>query len=355
MAYGRLFTAIATIGAIFMSGAAAAQDWKTTGNSTTATNFLGTINNEPLIVKTDNKERLRILSNGNVGIHATDPTATLAVDGTYAESASPSSGVPVMKLTSGNIEAALQAQNGEAGQNVIEAFDDSKAGVGVLAVSKHGIGVEANLNGGNDSAKKGAAGLSAVQALDFSPSGSYTYGIYAVSDANIAVFGESIHNISAYFEFGNSGGEYCEYAGSSGWNCAYPAAARKHAAAADPRAVLEKLTALPEWRYQLKGETDGAWYLGPTGEDFKAAFDLGGGDSTMIDDANLHGVALTAIAGLDRKLIDDEAKIAALTADNAAMKQTLAEEKNEMASLRAAVDRLARNRPALAVADLTDR
>lgn len=47
-----------------------AQNWSLTGNAGTApaTNFLGTTDAKPLVLRTNNKERLRITTDGKIGI-----------------------------------------------------------------------------------------------------------------------------------------------------------------------------------------------------------------------------------------------------------------------------------------------
>ena len=62
----------------------ATSNWSLTGNSGTnpATNFIGTIDGQPLMIRTSNAERLRIDAAGNVGIGQPNPTAKLNVDGT---------------------------------------------------------------------------------------------------------------------------------------------------------------------------------------------------------------------------------------------------------------------------------
>ena len=61
--------------------------WELTGNAGTnpTANFLGTTDNEPLIIKTNGTEQLRIDVAGNVGIGATTPGASLEVAGTGAK------------------------------------------------------------------------------------------------------------------------------------------------------------------------------------------------------------------------------------------------------------------------------
>jgi hypothetical protein len=61
--------------------------WALTGNAITGTEFLGTTNAQPLVIRTDNTERMRITETGDVGIGTNTPAATLDVNGTVAFSA----------------------------------------------------------------------------------------------------------------------------------------------------------------------------------------------------------------------------------------------------------------------------
>lgn len=62
-------------------GAFPATDWLTSGNGSTTpgTNFLGTNDNLPLNFRTNNIQRMTVLSNGNVGINIATPTSKLHV------------------------------------------------------------------------------------------------------------------------------------------------------------------------------------------------------------------------------------------------------------------------------------
>ena len=65
-----------------VAGAQAQQSWSLTGNPRTnpAQNFLGTRDNQPLAIRTNGAERVRVDTNGNVGIGTTSPSAKLNID-----------------------------------------------------------------------------------------------------------------------------------------------------------------------------------------------------------------------------------------------------------------------------------
>jgi hypothetical protein len=89
----------------------------------------------------------------------------------------------------------------------------------------------------------------------------------------------------------------------------------------DARVVLEKLTALPvrQWRYT--NECVEVKHLGPTAQDFQAAFGLGS-DDTSIGTVDADGVALAAIQGLNRKLTEE---LSRRDAENAELKRSVHE------------------------------
>jgi hypothetical protein len=125
---------------------------------------------------------------------------------------------------------------------------------------------------------------------------------------------------------GVPGPGYCRFNGSGAWDCFSDRNMKEHFRQADPKKVLQQVTDLPEWYYRVKKGNPKARFLGPTAQDFKAAFVLGEGDTT-INTANAQGVALTAIKGLNQKL--DEAlkakdgEIAALKASLVALQDRL--------------------------------
>lgn len=75
----KILLTISSLIAVFSS----AQTWNTTGNNGTnsSTDFLGTIDVQPLIFRTNNSEKVRITLNGSVGVGTDNPTQKLDVNG----------------------------------------------------------------------------------------------------------------------------------------------------------------------------------------------------------------------------------------------------------------------------------
>ena len=92
-----------------------------------------------------------------------------------------------------------------------------------------------------------------------------------------------------------------------------------------PVEVLDKVATLPISTWNYKAMRDGR-HMGPTAQDFHAAFGLGGSDTT-ITTVDPDGVALAAIQGLNEKVESRkqkaESRIQKLEAENAELKARL--------------------------------
>lgn len=96
--------------------------WSLTGNSITGTEFLGTTNNQPLVIRTNNTERMRVTASGDVGIGTTTPLEAVEV---VREGVSPAyvstsyananfAGAFVGRRARGTISAPAAVQSGDA-------------------------------------------------------------------------------------------------------------------------------------------------------------------------------------------------------------------------------------------------
>lgn len=88
----------------------------------------------------------------------------------------------------------------------------------------------------------------------------------------------------------------------------------------DTGQVLEKLAALPISHWTYKSDPLAVQHIGPTAQDFKAAFGLEG-DGKTISAVDGQGVALAAIQGLNRKL---EREVQVLRDENKTLRDHLA-------------------------------
>ncbi len=117
------------------------------------------------------------------------------------------------------------------------------------------------------------------------------------------------------------------------WTNASDEARKHHFEDVEAEWALGRLTDLPvrEWSYRAEGA--GVRHLGPTAQDFYAAFGLGGSDRA-ISTVDADGVALLAIQALERRTRE-------LEAENAALRKRLEDENAEirarMATLEAAL------------------
>ncbi|MGE1048433.1 tail fiber domain-containing protein [Bacillus sp. GMs2/1] len=66
--------------------------------------------------------------------------------------------------------------------------------------------------------------------------------------------------------------------------------------------ILNKLEGMPIQSWSYKDDTSSERHIGPTAQDFHAAFGFNGDDDTHISSIDLQGVALVAIQGLNEKL-----------------------------------------------------
>jgi hypothetical protein len=108
--------------------------------------------------------------------------------------------------------------------------------------------------------------------------------------------------------------------GSGAWESLSDAAAKGGFAPVDGRQVLEQLASLPIGTWFYRGQDPSIRHLGPTAQDFRAAFHLGQ-DGYYISTVDEDGVALAAIQELYRLVRQDQAGTTPLPGDPALRRQ----------------------------------
>jgi hypothetical protein len=106
------------------------------------------------------------------------------------------------------------------------------------------------------------------------------------------------------------------------WTNASDAALKTGFTPVDPAGVLDRVSDMPITSWSYRSEP-GVIHIGPTAQDFHAAFGLGSDDQT-IGTVDADGVALAAIQGLDQQdqVLDQQDQ--ALRAEIASLRQELA-------------------------------
>jgi Chaperone of endosialidase len=104
----------------------------------------------------------------------------------------------------------------------------------------------------------------------------------------------------------------------------------------DARQVLETLAGMPIQNWNYKSDPTSVRHIGPTSQDFQAAFGLNGDDDIHISAVDAQGIALAAIQGLNEKL----------QAENAELRTNLASLEGRLAALESMAQRTAEPSPA---------
>ena len=118
-----------------------------------------------------------------------------------------------------------------------------------------------------------------------------------------------------------SSGTYIN-ASSGGWQNLSDRSTKTNFTPVAPQEILDELAKMPIMKWNYNGQPEANCHLGPTAQDFNAAFGFGAGEGMagkqFLSSMDVDGVALAAIQGLNEKLEQTRA-------ENAEMKQQLAE------------------------------
>jgi hypothetical protein len=286
------------------------------GNAFGTTATLGTTDNQPLNVMVNGTRAMRFEPTGAIapstpnviGGNAANTVlagvsgATIGGGGVYSPTSGPHQVTGNYGTVSGGLanQAGVLASVGGGGHNVAS-------------------GQYSTIPGGTDNVASALFSFAAGRRAKADTQGSFIW-----ADSSDFDFGPSVPNFFGARATGGVGftvaidpgtgavTQDCNYLpGTSGWACTSDRETKENFADVDTRAMLEKVVALPLTTWNFKGADPSLRMLGPTAQDFYAAFELGRNDKTIAS-GNLHGVALAAIQGLDAKVREQQAEIAKL-------------------------------------------
>jgi hypothetical protein len=195
--------------------------------------------------------------------------------------------------------------------SVISGHDSTASGLGSVA-----IGIQAKTEAIGPTVHDGAFVFSDGSSGNFRSTAPHTFNILATGGATVVTAatntsGEAIATAGVSIA-----------AGSGSWTSLSDRAAKKDIAAIDPQTVLARVASMPVYTWRYITEVSGALHMGPTAQDFRAAFGLGDSDR-RITNVDADGVALAAIKGLKQELDAKNAEIATLREELDAIKQRL--------------------------------
>lgn len=121
-------------------------------------------------------------------------------------------------------------------------------------------------------------------------------------------------------------------AGSGTWYSVSDRAKKDNLRPVDSQAVLATLAHVPISTWNYTTQDPGIVHMGPTAQDFYAAFGLGE-DPTHLSSIDPDGVALAAIQGLYERSQAQAARIDTLEAENASLRASLADQQRAIDSL----------------------
>ena len=209
--------------------------------------------------------------------------------------------------------------------------------------ANHAGGTNATIPGGVYNVADGEYSFAAGRRAKSLNDGCFTWGDSTDADVDCTTNDAFVARAVGGFTLGTNAAMStgCSIAPGGGmWACSSARDSKEDLVAVNAQTILAKVNALPIWDWKYQTEVSGARHLGPTAEDFHAAFGLGDSDRRIgLIDAS--GVALAAIQGLNAQL---QVLVTAKDAEIAALKERMAKVESshthEMAELRRTVEML---------------
>ncbi len=187
----------------------------------------------------------------------------------------------------------------------------------------------ATIPGGSHNTAAGIYSFAAGHRAKANHNGAFVWGDFSYSDVSSAANNQFTVRASGgvrFFSDVDLSTGVTLNAGSGSWTTLSDRNQKENFRAEEGEAVLAKVAALPITSWNYKAEGAEVRHLGPMAQDFHAAFGLGADDRT-ITTVDVDGVNMLAIQALEKRTRDlqarldgNEERLAALAAENAALK-----------------------------------
>ncbi len=307
---------------------ACAMDWSLAGNAgtTLGTDFLGTTDNQALELKVNGARALRIepnaVSPNLIGGYSGNTVSAGHGGGTIGGGGQAGSTCGSGSDPCGNQVTGDGGTIGGGEANSVAGAAGTVAGGERNSAS----GAYAAVPGGNNNTAGGAYSFAAGRRAKANNQGSFVWGDSTDADITSAASNQFLARASGgvYF-YTNSdltSGAYMG-AGDGAWNTVTDRNLKENFADVDSRALLDRLARVPVTTWNYKSQDAAIRHIGPVAQDFYAAFSVGQ-DDTHISTLDADGVALAAIQGLYQVVQEQGTQLAALQAENAALKAAVA-------------------------------
>jgi hypothetical protein len=334
--------------------------WNVDGNvGTTDANYVGTADNQPLLLKVNGQTAVSITPGGGMAVGQGTGFGGASADGAYsfstgtlvaAGATASFAGGTAAVVTSTSPGSFIWGDSASSGStpNSPTSADQfivrAQGGVGINTAKGEWGGVlqdeltiapSPGLPGSSADLtllSSAASSTTGYKGFDISVTPGHSFGIYGLyleAGAPQPLFYDQLLDIGyghaprqGFWHLNGATGANPLRVGASGdtqngngalltesgvWTNASSRTFKEGFQAVDAVAILEKLVAMPVQTWFYKGNHDGL-HMGPVAEDFAQVFGLGGNEK-YIGTVDESGVALAAIQGLDKKLETENATL----------------------------------------------
>ena len=177
-------------------------------------------------------------------------------------------------------------------------------------------GTYATVPGGYANTASGDYSFAAGRQAKATQSGSFVWGDSTATDISSTVPNQFIARASGGVRFYSNAAATTGVslpAGGGAWSNLSDRSMKDNFAAVDSSSILERVASMPIQRWNYKSQDASVKHIGPTAQDFAAAFGVGENDTT-ISTVDADGVALAAIQGLYQENQQLKRDLAALKA-----------------------------------------